>query len=85
MSNFQPQPGGVQESLKPAAIASLVLYSAGLPATFLFILLRHRVAIRIDQALRLANDGATRDSNPHFHIRQRYQNLYRCVLVGTHE
>ncbi len=45
------QPGGVQNSLKPAAILSLVVYTVGLPATFLFILVRHRRAIFMDQVL----------------------------------
>jgi hypothetical protein len=71
------QAGGTQESLKPAAILSFVCYTVGLPLAFLTILLRHREAIRADQTLRLANDGGSEATNPNFHIRRRYQELYR--------
>jgi hypothetical protein len=71
------QPGGVQESLKPAAAMSIVLYTVGLPVAFLVILLKFRREIRADQALRIANDGHAPSSNPNFHIRKRYQELYK--------
>ena len=77
------QPGGIQESLKPAAALSIVVYTIGLPVTFLGILLRHRHAIFADQTLRMANEGATPASNPNFHIRRRYQELYRCGPLVT--
>jgi hypothetical protein len=76
------QAGGTQESLKPAAILSFVCYTLGLPLAFLTILLRHRVAIRADQTLRLANDGGSEATNPNFHIRRRYQELYRWGVTG---
>jgi hypothetical protein len=75
------QPGGVQESLKPAAGLSIAVYTIGLPLTFLFILLNHRHAIFADQTLRMANAGSSEATNPNFHIRRRYQELYRCVCV----
>ncbi len=84
------QPGGVQESLKPAAALSIMVYTLGLPLSFLAILLRHRHAIFADQTLRVANEGGTEDANPQFYIRKRYQELYRCgpmlcfALLSSH-
>ncbi len=49
------KPGGIQESMKPVATLSLVLYTLGLPLTFLVILVRHRSAIVQDQTLREKN------------------------------
>jgi hypothetical protein len=74
------QPGGTQESLKPVAALSLVVFTAGLPASFLFALLRHRHAIVADQKLREVHAGDSPDTNPNFHIRTRFQELYRCVV-----
>ena len=71
------QVGGVQESLKPAAALSVVVYTIGLPVAFFAILLKYRVEIRADQTLRVASDGNTAASNPNLHIRKRYQELYR--------
>jgi hypothetical protein len=71
------QPGGIQEALKPAAALSIVGYTIGLPAAFLVILAKHRHAIRSDQTLRVANQGYSQATNPNFHIRRRYQELYR--------
>ncbi len=71
------QPGGIQESLKPAAVLSIIGYTLGLPLSFMVILLRHRVAIHADQTLRLADKGHSEATNPNFHIRRRYQELYR--------
>jgi hypothetical protein len=75
------QAGGVQEALKPAAALSIVVYTLGLPAAFLTILVRHRGAIYADQTLRVGNQGATEATNPNFHIRRRYQELYRCAAL----
>lgn len=77
------QPGGVQESLKPAAALSIVVYTLGLPVSFLVILVWHRHAIFADQTLRASNEGASEDLNRNFHIRRRYQELYRCVLPSV--
>ncbi len=71
------QPGGVQEALKPVAALSIVGYTLGLPAAFFFILVKHRHVIVADQTLRMANDGFSESTNPNFHIRRRYQELYR--------
>jgi hypothetical protein len=72
------QAGGVQEALKPAAALSLLGYAVGLPVAFLVILLRHRQSIVADQALRVAGQGGTEATNPYFHIRMQFQELYRC-------
>jgi hypothetical protein len=77
------QVGGVQESLKPAAAMSIVVYTVGLPVAFFTILLKYRAEIRADQTLRVASDGHTAASNPNLHIRKRYQELYRCVCSGS--
>ncbi len=71
------------ERLRPAAALSLVCYAVGLPVAFLTILLKHRPHICKDQALRTVGQGATEATNPYFHIRTRYQELYRCVCVWT--
>lgn len=63
--------------MKPAAVLSLVCYTVGLPLGFLVILVAHRHAIFKDQSLRQRNMGDTPQSNPHFHVRRRYQELYR--------
>ncbi len=76
-SRWSLQAGGVQEALKPAAALSIVVYTLGLPAAFLAILIRHRNAIYADQTLRMANQGASDATNPNFYIRRRYQELYR--------
>jgi hypothetical protein len=59
----------------PAAF-SLLLYTVGFPLFYFCILLRHRSAIRRDQLLRAADAGNTAASNPDFHVRRRYQELY---------
>ncbi len=71
------QDGGVQRRLRPAAALSLVCYAVGLPVAFLFMLVKHRASIHADQALRVAGKGATESTNPYFHVRTRYQELYR--------
>ena len=63
--------------MQPAAALSLLIYAAGLPLGFLFILVKHRVSIRADQALRAVGQGTAEATNPYFHIRTRYQELYR--------
>jgi hypothetical protein len=72
----------VQEGLKPAAALSIVVYTVGLPVAFLAILLKHRHAIQADQTLRAAHGGTSPATNPNFHIRRRYQELYRFVLLA---
>jgi hypothetical protein len=62
--------------MKPAAVASLVFYTAGFPVAFLAILIRYRREIFLDQTLRQQHKGTDPDTNPHFHIRRRYQELY---------
>ena len=73
------QPGGLQDQLGPAAISSIVFYGLGVPAMFFGLLFRHRRAIVTDLTLMLREEGGTASTNPVFHIRKRYQELYRCV------
>ncbi len=70
------QRGGTQEAMRPAAIASLLGYTIGLPAAFLTILVVHRTAIFQDQTLRQRNLGNDPASNPNFSTRKRYKELY---------
>ena len=78
------QAGGVQERLKPAAVLSLLGYTVGLPLTFLVLLVKHRQSIGADQALRVAGQGGTEATNPYFHIRMQFQELYRCGGGAPH-
>ncbi len=73
----------MQERLKPAAALSLVGYAVGLPLTFLVLLVKHRASIVADQALRVAGQGSTEATNPYFHIRMQFQELYRCVCTPS--
>lgn len=70
------QAHGTQASMKPAAILSLLLYTAGLPLSFLAILVRYRSQISADQSLRQRNLGDSPATNPNFYIRLRFQELY---------
>jgi hypothetical protein len=45
---------------------------------------RHRASLHADQAMRVAGQGGTEATNPYFHIRTRYQELYRCGCVAGH-
>jgi hypothetical protein len=67
----------VQERLKPAAALSLLGYAVGLPLSFLVLLVKHRESIIADQALKVTGQGGTEATNPYFHIRMRFQELYR--------
>jgi hypothetical protein len=71
----------VVERLRPAATLSLVCYTVGLPVGFLCILAKHRRSIFKDQSMRVAGQGDTEATNPYFHIRTRYQELYRYLTV----
>jgi hypothetical protein len=71
------QEGSVQQTLVPPAILSLLVYTIGIPMTFLAILVIHGPAIKLDQTMRAANQGGTEASNPEYYIRKRYQELYR--------
>ena len=77
------QAGGVQQRMKPAAALALVVYAAGIPLAFFWLLLRHRAGIVADQTLKLQGMGNTKATNPNFHIRRRLQKLYvgrLCVM-----
>ncbi len=73
----------MQERLKPAAALSLAGYAVGLPLTFLVLLVKHRQSILADQALKVSGQGGTEATNPYFHVRMQFQELYRCGGRGT--
>jgi hypothetical protein len=67
------QPGGVHDSLKPAAAASIVLFAVGLPLVYIVILVQHRLAFRMSQ-------GVTGDTTTDIaQCRRRYHGVFRCV------
>ncbi len=71
----QPPPPLV--TMRRWAIASAVIYAVGIPATFAYVLFKHRKDIQADQTLRVYGYGNSRAQNPNFAVRQRYQKLYR--------
>ena len=76
MAHYAPlQRGGVQASMVPPAIASLVVFTVGAPVAFLAILLFHAKAVQQDQCMRMLNQGGTEAANPNFHVRARFQEL----------
>ena len=76
------QPGGAQVTLRPYAIASLIVYTLGVPLVFGIVLYVHRKEIEEDQKLREAGTGDTADTNPQYYIRTRYQELYVLFRPG---
>ena len=65
------------------AIASAVLYAAGIPLVFAWLLFSHRREIQADQQLRVQGQGNSRALNPYFPVRQRYQKLYSVFRPET--
>ncbi len=78
---MQPPPPLV--TMRRWAIASAVIYAVGIPATFAYVLFKHRKEIQADQTLRTNGYGNSRAQNPNFAVRQRYQKLYRYCDVGV--
>ena len=83
VSPIVTQPGGAQVTLRPYAIASLIIYTFGIPLAFGSILYFHRREIEADQKLKEEGDGNTPSSNPNYYIRTRYQELYVLFRPGT--
>jgi hypothetical protein len=77
------QPPPVLLRIRKWAIASAVLYAAGIPLIFAWILFRYRNSIRADQEMRSHGQGNSRNLNPFFAIRQRYQKLYSTFRPET--
>lgn len=72
------QAGGTQELMKPWAALSLALFTVGLPLSFFIIMYRFRNEIYADQRLRERNVGNSPTTNPNFHVRKRFEEMYRC-------
>jgi hypothetical protein len=66
----------------PFAIASLVVYVVGIPATFGAILVHYRKQILADQRLYVAKQGRSADTNPNLVIRIRFHELYSVFKPG---
>ncbi len=73
------QPSPTLTRIQKLGYASAVFYTVGIPAAFAFVLFRYRSQIFADQTLRARGTGNSRRSNPNYHIRQRYQKLYRYM------
>lgn len=76
---FEPcwEAGGIQMTLLPFAIVTLIAYSFGYPAFVGFVVHKNRDAIMEDQLLRAQDMGRTRLDNPHcYDVRKRYHRVY---------
>lgn len=79
---LQPPPPLVR--IRKWAVASAVLYAAGIPLVFAWLLFSHRREIQADQQLRVRGQGNSRALNPYFPVRQRYQKLYSVFRPETY-
>jgi hypothetical protein len=57
--------GGVQMTLMPYAILTMVFYVIGYPLGVILMLWKHRFEMMEDQLLRAMGTGKTRLTNPH--------------------
>ena len=76
------QPPKALLTLRKFGIASAVVYTMGIPLAFGYILLKHRHEIRADQELLARGLGGAPATNPNFHIRQRFNQLYETFQPG---
>jgi hypothetical protein len=51
-------------------------YIAGIPASFAYVLFRHRRGIHFDQSLKRKGEGESQLTNPYVFLRRRYGKLY---------
>ena len=77
---LQPPPELV--TLRKWSIASAILYSLGIPCVFGVVLFLHQREIVEDQRLLVRGTGGSAQSNPYFHIRQRFNQLYESFAPG---
>lgn len=70
------QPPPVLVTLRQWGIASAVIYAVGIPCVFAFILVYYRREIHEDQQLHANGTGDTPETNKHFSIRRRYNQIY---------
>jgi hypothetical protein len=71
------KPGGIQLTLIPLAIISLIVYTLGFPIFLANRLYIHRENIMLDQLLRAKNSGNSRFTNPTaYDVRKSYSRLY---------
>jgi hypothetical protein len=59
----------------------LVLYGAGLPLLFVFVLRRFSREMYSDQLLRVRGEGESSVTNPHIHIRRRFRKVWVCCCL----
>jgi hypothetical protein len=58
--------------MRVVAIATMVIYVLGLPATFVIFLWRNRRVIEVDQRLRERGEGDSALTNPHIQVRVQH-------------
>jgi hypothetical protein len=70
------QPTPSLKRIRALAVASIVVYTVGIPVSFAVVLWKYKQQIYADQLLRSRGTGNSRRQNKNYHIRQRYQKLY---------
>lgn len=77
-------PGGVQMTLLPWAIITLLGYSVAYPAFLSWLYWKNHERIMEDQLLRAKGGGDDRLTNPNaYHLRRRYARTYYQVIYGV--
>lgn len=71
------QPPAALVGIRRWAIASAVVYAVGIPFGFAWVLYRHRAEMREDQLLLSKGTGNSEESNPQYHVRRKYNQLYQ--------
>lgn len=71
------QPPAVLARIRRWAIFSAVVYTVGVPLGFAWVLFRYRVQIREDQLLLSRGIGNSPESNPQYHVRRKFNQLYQ--------
>jgi len=78
------EPGGVQQSLVPAAYIFIIFYSFGFPLFVFFIIYMNKTRVMEDQYLRAYGIGDTHETNPDaYDLRKRYHLLYMYYKPRT--
>eukprot|EP00947_MAST-08B_sp_MAST-8B-sp1_P002249 g2249.t1 len=62
--------------LRPFATVAIIFYSVLLPAWFLYIVVKNKNVVEEDQILRMQGKGYTKETNPHYSFRKKYNKLY---------
>lgn len=71
------KPPAALVSIRRWSIASAVVYAVGVPLGFAWILFRYRTEMYEDQVLLSKGTGNSPDSNPQYHVRRKFNQLYQ--------